>query len=425
MNILMMTNTYLPHVGGVANSVSVFTKEMQRRGHHVVVVAPQYNEEEKEEPDIIRVPAIQHFNGSDFAMILPIPSFLVHHLENFKPDIVHSHHPFLIGSTAIRISMKYNVPLVYTQHTMYEQYTHYVPMGHNRLKKFVVSLSTGYANMSNLVITPSESIAAILKDRGVKRPIEIIPTGIQVDKFGNGDGQKVRSSNNISKDAFVIGHVGRLAPEKNLEFLSKAVAIFLRNEPKAHFIIAGYGPSQEQMYRYFIHKNLKNQVHFVGKTQNQNLVDTYHAMDVFAFSSKSETQGLVLAEAMAAGVPVVALDAPGVREVVQDGSNGFMLHEENIQSFANALGIIRNMSLKKREAFSEVAKQTAEMFSINISASKLLDVYEKLEMHNIAERNKYHSTWEKSIEQIKVDWELIANFTSAVEDALIDSTNEK
>ena len=425
MNILMMTNTYLPHVGGVANSVSVFTKEMQKRGHHVIVVAPEYSEEKQDESDIIRVPAIQHFNGSDFSMILPIPNFLVSHLEDFKPDIVHSHHPFLIGSTAIRISMRYNVPLVYTQHTMYEQYTHYVPLGHNRMKKFVVSLSTGYANMSNLVVAPSESIAAILKSRGVQRPIEIIPTGIHVEKFSKGDGQKFRSSNNIPDDAFVVGHVGRLAPEKNLEFLSKAVAIFLQDNPKAHFLVVGYGPSQEQMYRYFLHKNLRSQIHFVGKKQNQNLIDAYHAMDVFAFSSKSETQGLVLAEAMAGGVPVVAIDASGVREVLRDNINGYMLMEQNTESFANAIDRIYNMSPNERKEISQEAKKTAEMFSINVCTLKLLDVYEKLEMDNISERYKYHSIWEKSIEQIKVDWELIANFTSAVEDALIDNTIDK
>ena len=425
MNILMMTNTYLPHVGGVANSVSVFTKEMQRRGHHVVVVAPEYSEEEHDEPDIIRVPAIQHFNGSDFSMMLPIPNFLVHHLENFRPDIVHSHHPFLLGSTAIRISMKYNVPLVYTQHTMYEQYTHYVPMGHKRMKKFVVILSTGYANMSNLVIAPSESIAAVLKSRGVNRPIEIIPTGIHVEKFGYGDGQKVRASHNIPPDAFVIGHLGRLAPEKNLEFLSKAVALFMQNEPKAHFVVVGYGPSEEQMYRFFLHKNLQNRTHFLGKMQNQELIDTYHAMDVFAFSSKSETQGLVLAEAMAAGVPVVAIDASGVREVVLDNINGYVLKSENLQYFADALERIRIMSPQNRESFSSEAKKTAELFSVQVCTSKLLDVYEKLEMDNIAERHKYHSMWEKSIEQIKVEWELLSNFTYAVEEALIDSRIEK
>jgi 1,2-diacylglycerol 3-alpha-glucosyltransferase len=425
MNILMMTNTYLPHVGGVANSVSVFTKEMQRRGHHVVVVAPEYSEAVRDDPNIIRVPALQHFNGSDFSMMLPIPNFLVHHLENFRPDIVHSHHPFLLGSTAIRISMRYNVPLVFTQHTMFEQYTHYVPMGHKRLKKFVVILSTGYANMSNLVIAPSESIAAVLKSRGVNRPIEVIPTGIHVDKFRHGDGQKIRVSANIPHDAFVIGHLGRLAPEKNLEFLSKAVALFLQNEPKAHFIVVGYGPSEEQMYRFFLHKNLQSRVRFIGKLQNQELIDAYHAMDVFAFSSKSETQGLVLAEAMAAGVPVVALDASGVREVVRDNSNGYLLKSENIQYFANALERIHIMSPQNRESFSSEAKKTAELFSVKVCTTKLLDVYEKLEMDNIAERHKYHSMWEKSIEQIKVEWELLTNFTNAVEEALIDSRIEK
>ena len=149
MNILMMTNTYTPHVGGVARSVSTFTKKLSDLGHRVIVVAPEYEGTSKDEKDIIRIPAIQHFNGSDFSVVLPIPVFLENHVEDFKPDIVHSHHPFLIGSTAVRISTKYSVPLVYTQHTMFEKYTHYVPVGFEKLKQFVASLSTGYANLSN------------------------------------------------------------------------------------------------------------------------------------------------------------------------------------------------------------------------------------------------------------------------------------
>ena len=128
---------------------------------------------------------------------------------------------------------------------------------------------------------------------------------------------------------------------------------------------------------------------------------------------------------MAAGVPVVAIDASGVREVVLDNINGYVLKSENLQYFADALERIRIMSPQNRESFSSEAKKTAELFSVQVCTSKLLDVYEKLEMDNIAERHKYHSMWEKSIEQIKVEWELLSNFTYAVEEALIDSRIEK
>jgi len=418
MNILMMTNTYLPHVGGVANSVSIFTKELRNRDHRVIVVAPEYEEEIEDEKDIIRMPAIQHFNGSDFSMVLPIPNFLEDHLQDFKPDIVHSNHPFLIGSTAARISTKYNIPLVYTQHTMYEEYTHYVPVGLKRLKQFVISLSTGYANISNMVIAPSESIAEIIKERGVIIPVEIVPTGVYTDKFTKGQGLDFRDANKIHPGVFVIGHVGRLAPEKNLEYLSKAVGLFLQKEPETHIVVVGYGSSEEQMKEYFIQKELKDRVHFIGKLIGNELIDAYHAMDVFAFSSKSETQGLVLVEAMAAGVPVIALNAPGVREVVRDGVNGFLLSEQDAEYFSNAISRFFSMSGKKREYMKIKAKKTAEKFSVDNCVSKLIKVYKNLNKKNMTEGETDHSILEKSIEQIKTEWELLSNITNAVGDAI-------
>jgi glycosyltransferase involved in cell wall biosynthesis len=126
MNLLMMTNTYSPFVGGVARSVESFTEEFRRRGHRVMVVAPASPGAHKSEADVLRIPAIQKFNGSDFSLRLPVPGFLFSALEKFRPDVVHSHHPYLLGDTALRISALRNVPLVFTHHSMYEKFTHYV-----------------------------------------------------------------------------------------------------------------------------------------------------------------------------------------------------------------------------------------------------------------------------------------------------------
>ena len=417
MNILMMTNTYSPHVGGVARSVSNFTNELRGQGHRVVVVAPEYDGATQNKDDDIRVPAIQHFSGSDFSMILPIPGGLHSHLENFKPDVVHSHHPFLIGSTAVRISTQYHVPLVYTQHTMHEEYTHYVPTGFSRLKPFVVSLSIGYANMCDQVIAPSKSTEEVLRERGVTVPMEVVPTGVE-SGFENGDGKKIRDQLNIGRDAFVVGHIGRLAPEKNLEFLARSIAAFLKDEQQVHFVVAGYGPSEDELTNFFADMNLSRQVHFLGKLENQDLIDAFHAMDVFAFSSKSETQGLVLVEAMTAGVPVVALDAAGVREVVRDGINGFLLHNEEQESFVKALKKICHASEDSRKNFCLEARNTTMEFTTKKCTAKLLSVYEKVQQEHQSFVNRDESIWQRSMEQMKVEWELLGNLTTAIGDAI-------
>lgn len=423
MNILMMTNTYLPHVGGVARSVAAFTKELRRKGHRVIVVSPEFDKASDDEEDIIRVPAIQHFNGSDFSAMIPIPGFLETHLQDFQPDIVHSHHPFLMGSTAIRVAAKHETPLVYTQHTMFEEYTHYVPVDLPKMKPFVVSLCTGYANMADQIIAPSHSVARILKERHIKKPIETIPTGIFIDNFKQGNGHAVRESQNIPREAFVVGHVGRLAPEKNLDFLSEAVSIFLQDEPEAHFLIVGYGPSEKKMLDLFTRRGLQNRVHFPGKKDGQDLVDAYHAMNVFAFSSKSETQGLVLTEAMAAGVPAVALEASGVRDVVQDRTNGYLLHDEQADAFAEALKKMRQLPHSTRQDFIAGAKRTADNYSMNNCGSKMISLYQELLKNHVIDPDKDESVWHKSIEQIKAEWELLSNLTSAVGEALTESTS--
>jgi glycosyltransferase involved in cell wall biosynthesis len=269
-----------------------------------------------------------------------------------------------------------------------------------------------------MVIAPSESIAKILKERGVIIPIEIIPTGVYTDKYAKGRGRAFRDKYRIPQDIFVVGHIGRLAPEKNLEFLSKAVCLFLQKKAESHFVIVGYGSSKEKMNELFIQNNLEDRVHFIGKLKGEELINAYHAMDLFAFSSKSETQGLVLVEAMAAGVPVVALDASGVREVVRDGINGYLLTEQNTGKFASALCKFYNISTNKRESFRIQAQKTSEYFSVNKCVSKLIKIYKMMTKENLTECTRDHSIWEKSIEHIKTEWELLTNLTSAVGDAI-------
>ncbi|HSG05034.1 MAG TPA: glycosyltransferase, partial [Nitrospiria bacterium] len=294
MKILMFTNTFPPHVGGVAHSVASFMEDYRRLGHRVLVVAPIFPGTPAKEKGIVRIPAIQNFNGSDFSVRLPIPSFLFPKLDGFEPDVIHSHHPFLLGDTALRVAAWKKAPLVFTHHTMYERYTHYVPGDSPQMKRFVKELSTGYANLSDAVIAPSESIAEILRGRGVETPITEIPTGVDLSEFEKGDGEGFRRRHGIPEDAFVVGHLGRLAPEKNLVFLARAMNRFLKRDPTAHAVIAGSGPIQEELKRIFAKGGNSGRCHLIGTVLPADRTHAYHAMNVFAFASQTETQGMVL-----------------------------------------------------------------------------------------------------------------------------------
>lgn len=421
MKICMMTNTYLPHVGGVARSVSTFAEEYRRLRHRVLVVAPEF--EGKPLPPraaaiVERVPAIQNFNGSDFSVRLPIVG-LPPRLAHFQPDIVHAHHPFLLGDTALRVAATKNAPVIFTHHTRYEDYTHYVPFDSPALKEIAINLSTHFANMCDGVIAPSESIARLIRRRGVEQPIRVVPTGIDVALFSAGNGTRFRRKFRVPADAFVVGHVGRLAPEKNLEYLAEAVARFLRGSPHTWFVVVGAGPSDEKLREIFSKHNVVDRLVLAGKHTGRALADAYNAMNVFAFASFSETQGMVLAEAMAAGLPVVALNASGVREVIDDGRNGYMLEKNATPArFAEALTRLWREP-KRMKMFGARARQTAENFSKEHCAELALQFYGDVRRLTRKKRLEVErSPWGKLIERVSVEWNLLAEKAQAVAEAM-------
>jgi 1,2-diacylglycerol 3-alpha-glucosyltransferase len=429
MNICMMTNTYLPHVGGVARSVSTFAEEFRRQKHKVLVVAPDFGQPARSaraESIVERVAAIQKFNGSDFAVRLPLAAALSERLDRFRAHIVHAHHPFLLGDTALRIAANRNVPVVFTHHTRYEDYTHYVPFDSPTLKEIAVNLSTQFANLCDGVIAPSESIAELIRKRGVETPIAVVPTGIDVQAFASGVGPRFRRKYRIPPNAFVVGHVGRLAPEKNLPFLAEAVALFLKDAPGAWFLVVGDGPSEERIRAICAQQGVESRLVMAGKHSGRALHDAYRAMNVFAFASCSETQGLVLAEAMAAGLPVVALNAPGAREVVCDGRNGFLLPPQSpARRFAKRLQRLYEQAPLRR-AFRDEARATAQNFSSRHCASLALKFYEEVRRATRRERLLTDSSpWGTLMHRLTIEWELLSRKAQVVVEAVLSDNAPK
>jgi len=419
MKICMMTNTYLPHVGGVARSVHTFTEAFRKRRHQVIVVAPNYPGDEelpaRIKKNVVRLPAIQQFNGGDFSVRLPLTWLVDPVLQKFKPDIVHSHHPYLIGDSALRYAANKNAPVVFTHHTLHEEYTHYVSLTSPAMKQFVIELATQYANLCDAVIAPSESIAKLIRQRGVTTPVEIIPTGIDVKAFGGGHGERFRKACGIPANAFVVGHLGRLAPEKNLDYLGRAVRRFLSESREARFLVVGDGPSAQTLEELFQNAKLAGRLIMAGKKTGRDLHDAYAAMDVFVFASQTETQGLVIVEAMAAGLPVVALDASGVREVVRGGKNGFLLDASAAENeFAAQIKKLEHSVASRRRLAAE-AKRTALKFSSDETAGKTLALYQKVLHRTWRERTEIEEDQMKALrKRIEVEWTLVSQKAGAV-----------
>lgn len=420
MRIAHFTNTFLPHVGGVARAVQTLLEDQRRARHRVLVVAPEFADGPapgRIERSVVRIPAVTNFNDTDFSVRIPFAATLSERLADFRTDLIHAHHPFLLGDTALREAAGRQVPIVFTHHTLYENYTHYLGFDNEVAGEFAAEVATRFANRCSAVIAPSASVRDLIVSRGVEVPVHVIPTGIDTRLIASGDGARARARWGLPGRAPVIGHLGRLAAEKNLAYLAEGMARALKAVPKARALIVGDGPERASMSETFAKAGVAERVVFSGKLTGSALRDACKAMSVFAFASHSETQGLVLAEAMAAGAPVVALDASGVREVVRDRRNGRLLAAKApVASFARALAD----ALKHPETlrtWRAAALETAAEFDRARTGAKLLALYGELiaaRHREAAGASELERLLQPVVERIATEGRILADKTGAL-----------
>lgn len=426
MKILMMTNTYRPVVGGLERSVEIFTREYEKRGHETLVITPAYERMPQEEPNVLRLPALRNVNRTGYSLPMPLSRKIGDRIKRFDPEVIHTHHPFFLGGTGLRLAEEMLLPLVFTYHTMFENYTYELPGDSVAMKQFVVEYAVRYANLCDRVIAPSASVAAILLERGVRTSIEVVPTGIYVEQFRSGDGRAARKRLGIPESAFLVGYCGRVTPEKNLGFLTRSVMRFMERESRAHFLLVGAGELLEEIRELFRSNDLGSRLHTPGVQRGSFLVDSYGAMDVLSFASRSETQGLVLAEAMAAGVPVVAVDAPGVREIVEDRKNGRLLRREDSEEFVGALKWLSKLSPKERSALVDGARKTAEALSVSRSVGKILDMYRRVITAEREERkDALQRYWSEARRYLDAEWKLFQALSASATEAIAKTATER
>ncbi|MBD3272097.1 MAG: glycosyltransferase [Elusimicrobia bacterium] len=420
MNILMVTNTYTPIVGGLERSIKLYSRELRRQNHRVLIVAPEFKNMPRRENHVIRFPAIQEFNGTDFSVSLPVPGVLTEAMKRFKPDLIHTHHPFLMGDTAMRLARINQLPLVLTYHTVYEKYSHYVPGSSPKIKKFIIELTKGYAGLCDMVIVPSIGIKKILMQRKVKAPLTVLPTGIQIEKFRSGDRIGFRDAMTIPRQARLFGTVGRITKEKNMIFCAECAARFMKKDRKAHFLMVGDGDEKEKVLDLFRRYDVLSRVHAPGTLHDNELVNAYHAMDAFLFASKTETQGIVLNEAMASGTPVIGLSATGVDDVLVDGRNGRLIRQEKEDAFVSALTWLFDLPGHEYQSLVRNARADAEDYSIKKCVRKLIDVYASLKKKKVLVNKGDAAVFEETRQFLKTEWELIKNSARSAEKALFE-----
>lgn len=383
MKIGIFTETYRPTINGVVMSVDTFREELERRGHHYTILAPAHPDQ-KRQASIYRFPS------------LPIPGNLVYPLAFFLPwnwaqrylpidrikqlDIIHIQHFSAMGQYGLACGKLFKIPVIYTYHTMAELYTSYAPIFGPLLRPLVRWWTRYTAARADHIVVPTPSIKAYLRSIGVTQPISVIPTGINTSLFQRTPKVYLEMRYGIPKDRDILLFTGRLAAEKNVRFLLDAFRQVLLACPNAHLILVG-GGQDEQRFRELVKRwGIDSHVTFTGFQDHAETIKLFGAADLFTFPSITDTQGIVIIEAMAAGAVPVAIDRLGPHDIITNRQTGRLV-ELNLEAFSGTIIDLLHHEAK-RQAMAKAARQAAKQYDTVKTAAAMEKLYEKITHHS-------------------------------------------
>jgi len=396
VRVLFLSDVYFPRVNGVSTSIRTFRQDLANCAVDTLLVAPRYTpaapapvaatsepsgggEELPGEESVLRVPAARvPRDPEDRRMSWRALTRTLDALPRGEFDLVHIHTPFIAHYAGVRCARRAGVPCVATYHTFFEEYLHhYVPVLPHTLSRFLArSFTRSQCAAVQALIAPSEPMRAVLEAYGVRTPIHVLPTGLALDRFRSGDGGAFRAQAGIDADRPLVTYIGRVAHEKNIGFLLQMFLEVLKSVPRALLVIAGEGPARAALRARVATLGLDAQVYFAGYlARDSALLDCYAAANVFAFASRTETQGLVLLEAMAQGAPVVSTAELGTRSVLP-GSGALIVPEERAAFAAAVVRVLGDAQLRAEMAAR--GRAHARTWSSAAMARRLADIYGEL-----------------------------------------------
>lgn len=378
MRVLMVSDVYFPRVNGVSTSMETFRRALAAEGVDLRLVVPRYGDE-ADVAGVVRVPSRAVPRDPEDRLVSRRALHAAVTREAADCDLVHIQTPFVAHYGALAVAREIGKPVVATYHTLFEEYLHhYAPFVPSAwLRAGARRLSRSQCNALDAVVVPSHAMRDRLADYGVRVPMHVVPTGIPTDRFTHGDGRRFRERVGISADQPCALFVGRVAFEKNIDFLIDALAVARRVVPDLVLVIAGEGPAERALRHKATTLGLEDAVRFIGYLDRRHeLPDCYAAADCFVFASRTETQGLVLLEAMATGLPVVALAAMGTGDILSPGL-GCLTPKDHVVDFAAAMvRVLRDPIL--RGNLSREARDYAQEWADDRCAKKLAEVYRNL-----------------------------------------------
>lgn len=385
LRVAVFTDIYRPRIGGTTVSVTNTVAGLRAANVPTFLFAPSPAPKE-EEVDAVWFPTMRlNLGGTSIRTAVPYVPRIAAELTQAQVRVVHSFSPFFVGHVARRLARRQGVPTVFTHQTRYEEYLHYLPFGRKllnvaraqaQLEHWTLAATRKVCNAFDCVIVPTQTMASRLRELGVTRRIEILPAGFDISRLTEGPSE-VRTKLGISLSSILFLHIGRLSPEKNVTFLLEAFALALGQcGNDAHLLVVGDGPERARLQRLADTLGISARVNFIGSIPNQSIGPYFRAADAFLFSSLSDVQALVICEALVAGLPVVAVRAPGPSDFVRDGQEG-LLTGLNRQEFASAIcRMVSNSAL--RQSLAARAHEAGQQFSLERYTTNLIHLYQDL-----------------------------------------------
>lgn len=372
MKILFVTNNYKPYSGGVVSSIEAFRYELKQQGHEVKVVTLDFLGDGIIEPDVLRLSCPIRFTYRNNPVAVPF--FMRQQLDEIisehAPDVIHTHHPFMLGSAAAKIAKEKNIPVIFTHHSQYGLYAdHYAPVFKKMARSVIEQRVRIFCSLVDSIIVPTNSVKRQLLAQHVTTPLHVIPSGI-LPVYLWGEKPKKQKKG----DTFELLTVSRFSPEKNIPFLLDVMTLL---DDRFKLTLIGFGADYHFLKEYAFEKCKlsPDRVKFKERPAKTVIAQHYYQADAFVFASTTETQGLVFAESMAAGTPVVAVKAPGSQDCIYHGKNGFLV--DTPEEMAEKITLL-DQDAKLYQELHENAWETAQGYRISATAEQLLDLYQDL-----------------------------------------------
>ena len=379
LRIAMFSDSALPVINGVSISVDALIQELRNQGHSVHLFAAKFPRHQDSDPNTYRLRSMNLPLTKNYPVAIPPYHPALRHFRRFQFDIIHTHTPFILGMVGLRWAESHDIPIVSTYHTLYDRYAHYIPILPRRYVRFRIAKHTNfYYNRVAHVITPTDASEKWLLRHSVFSPTTVIPTGtlrrLSLDRTES------RTQLGLSPDTRMLLYVGRLAQEKNLTMLIRSVHRVLLNDPKARFWLVGDGPYRDECVRLARSLGVGDRIRFVGFVERSEVDRYYAAADLFVFASISETQGLVIQEAMTYGLPTVAVIGGGASSSIVNGVNGIVVRNDAETMATEIYRVLHDEQLCA--VLSDNAARSGRNHGMIAMANQVLDVYrEVLDRH--------------------------------------------